>query len=960
MTDALNQNTMWASIRLAEFPRGGSMDSSSRCRSNLRCRMTRRLGLGSGVFLGKHWHVLFIGVLVAMTLWPAAPAQSQLPPSTPGQSSVVSSAPLSGNATVDEIQGFKLLTAREGWVQIHQQLFWTSDAGLSWINITPQLGQSALPAVFFLDHRHGWAVLTGPAAVGSGGYAIARTSDAGKTWQAQPLSLFRPDDVDALVGNFYLRFVTPQTGWLVTKRATSRNFSVGALFRTTDGGRSWTRLTIPIGEPVYFATEQLGWVAGGPAGDQLYRTQNGGQTWERQRVDDPASGGGLQRIYRLPRLETPQTGTLPVIATNGSETSIESYATRDGGRQWELVSRTPLGNRIDPAARFPLVSLGTGQTITVLPNSGRLLKTASDGQTSEVRDPDGTSSHLVELDAVTPNLAWGLYKSSRCEVTAQTDGSRPARCTSESRLVSTTNGGQTWQALNLPSANARAAEGSTNALRTVVGQGFDICMIPSLDVLSNWIVNSPYRSVNLYIGGSVWACRNSPWAASRLTASYILQVSQQGWMFFPTWVGPQAPCYSDEAWMVMSYDPTTAFNQGTAEANAASDRAANLGLPPGSVIHYDMEAYNTTISACRNAVKSFVSGWSRQIRARGYSAGLYGAGCGTAMSDFANIPNVPNEVWLAHWIYSAYNPSASVWGVACTSDTLWVGHQRLRQYAGNVYETWGGVTLNIDIDVLDGTLSNTAPAPATPTPTPTWTSTPTFTSTATRTATATSTRTFTSSPTATRTATPTFTPSPTRTWTATPTAIAAGITSPRNWDTVTTSPLAVRFAGSNVSAVQFWAFYDLGWHELGTDTNGTDGWGVNWNWNGISSQLVKLTTVMRDTGNNISVDSGGGAYVLLQAPWGLIAPANGATITSCPLTLQASASGAAVVQFWAFYDLGWHNLGTDMNGTDGWSVSWNCAGITNQQMKLTTVMWDSSGNPTVDPGGGALVTLQAP
>ncbi|TAK33769.1 MAG: hypothetical protein EPO21_11855 [Chloroflexota bacterium] len=187
--------------------------------------------------------------------------------------------------------------------------------------------------------------------------------------------------------------------------------------------------------------------------------------------------------------------------------------------------------------------------------------------------------------------------------------------------------------------------------------------------------------------------------------------------------------------------------------------------------------------------------------------------------------------------------------------------------------------------------------------------------------------------------------------------VSTGITSPLDGDTITASPLTIQFAGSNVSAVQFWVFYDNSWHDLGTDINGADGWSINWNWSGVSSQLVKLTTVMRDTNNNISVDSGGGALVLLQASGRLATPTTGATITNCPLSLEAAANGITEVQFWAFYDLGWQELGTDSDGADGWSVVWNCSGIVNQQMKLTTVMWDSSNNPIVDPGGGALVTL---
>ncbi len=47
-----------------------------------------------------------------------------------------------------------------------------------------------------------------------------------------------------------------------------------------------------------------------------------------------------------------------------------------------------------------------------------------------------------------------------------------------------------------------------------------------------------------------------------------------------------------------------------------------------------------------------------------------------------------------------------MYGAPCLSDTLWSNHQRLRQYAGGHDETWGGVTLNIDSDVMDGIVAS--------------------------------------------------------------------------------------------------------------------------------------------------------------------------------------------------------------------------------------------------------------
>lgn len=251
-------------------------------------------------------------------------------------------------------------------------------------------------------------------------------------------------------------------------------------------------------------------------------------------------------------------------------------------------------------------------------------------------------------------------------------------------------------------------------------QGFDKCEIPSSSQLQTWWDSSPYYEVNIYIGGASRACANSG-----LTAAWIAAANTQGWNFIPTWVGLQAPC-SGFAHR-MSSDPNTAYSQGRSEANSAAAAAGNLGLTAGgaqTIIYFDLEAFPND-SACRNAVKSFISGWSGRLRELGHRAGVYGSGCGSYVTDWAAITNVPDDVWPAHWIYSAYNADATVWGVACVSDSYWSNHQRIRQYTGGHNETWGGVTFNIDSDVLDGHVAGTHPRVLTA-PTMTQAMTPTY------------------------------------------------------------------------------------------------------------------------------------------------------------------------------------------------------------------------------------------
>lgn len=229
---------------------------------------------------------------------------------------------------------------------------------------------------------------------------------------------------------------------------------------------------------------------------------------------------------------------------------------------------------------------------------------------------------------------------------------------------------------------------------------FDKCNIGTTSQMQTWWTYSPYWEVNLYIGGSNRGCANSG-----LTASWVSTVSAQGWNFVPTWVGPQAPCSGFGS--RISYDITTAYNQGRNEAGYAVSAANNLGLS-NSIVYYDMEAYSNTTS-CRNAVKSFMSGWVKRLHELGFRAGGYGSACASYLSDWSTIANVPDDIWPAHWIYSAYNSNANVWNVACISNNLWTTHQRLRQYAGGHNETWGSLTFNIDSDIADGHVAGTHP-----------------------------------------------------------------------------------------------------------------------------------------------------------------------------------------------------------------------------------------------------------
>jgi photosystem II stability/assembly factor-like uncharacterized protein len=252
---------------------------------------------------------------------------------------------------------------------------------------------------------------------------------------------------------------------------------------------------------------------------------------------------------------------------------------------------------------------------------------------------------------------------------------------------------------------------STNVVIST-NPAFDACRLPTLSEMQTWWNQSPYWEINLYIGGSSRGC--NAWNQANLTSQWVASASSQGWKFIPTWVGPQAPCsgYSSR----LSYNLSTAYSQGRAEADLAAAAARSLGLTTnnglgGTVIYYDMEGYPNE-SGCRDAVKSFMAGWSSRLKELGTLSGGYGSSCASYLADWATIPNgnVPDAIWPASWYAQpyVYKSTATVWDVSCISNGLWVNNQRIRQYAGGHNETWGSVTLNIDSNIAGGPVSRSS------------------------------------------------------------------------------------------------------------------------------------------------------------------------------------------------------------------------------------------------------------
>jgi hypothetical protein len=227
------------------------------------------------------------------------------------------------------------------------------------------------------------------------------------------------------------------------------------------------------------------------------------------------------------------------------------------------------------------------------------------------------------------------------------------------------------------------------------GLGFDTCAAPSAAYMSSWLRESPYRAVGVYIGGSDEAC-----AQPNLTRKWLTEQAAAGWHFIPMYVGPQAEFGE------LGHHPG---HQGHAAAEDAVAQAERLGFAAGTPIYYDMEAYppRETGKALR-----FLTAWTSWLHVLGYSSGIYSSS-GSAIYALAHQYRthrytLPDVVFDALWN-----------GRANTVDPIlpaseWADHQRVHQFAGDITQSYGGGSINIDEDYMNVDLSgsNAALRPA--------------------------------------------------------------------------------------------------------------------------------------------------------------------------------------------------------------------------------------------------------
>jgi photosystem II stability/assembly factor-like uncharacterized protein len=188
---------------------------------------------------------------------------------------------------------------RRGWAAGGKgALLSTADGGETW-ELRKRPTEDALRDVFFQDAETGWLVcersIFKPMEKDESVSYLLKTTDGGANWSR--VEVTRGPDVDLKLAG--LRFADRERGWVYGE--------LGALFTTSDGGKTWLRQRVPTRHLLLgasFLDAQTGWLSGG--GMTVLKTSDGGATWRSGTVFLPADGGAGQRPKESVRVETEQ------------------------------------------------------------------------------------------------------------------------------------------------------------------------------------------------------------------------------------------------------------------------------------------------------------------------------------------------------------------------------------------------------------------------------------------------------------------------------------------------------------------------------------------------------------------------------------------------------------------------------------------------------------------------------
>jgi len=292
----------------------------------------------------------------------------------------------------------------------------------------PIVSSPDITFLHMLTELDGWAITEN---------AILRTTDGGSTWYN-----VSPQGVTDFGYGTANTFLNASQAWVMvvdwSDPAVSRS---GLLYRTNDGGLTWTVYSVPFGGgDLTFIDDENGWmmaslgVAAGSMGVAIYQTDDGGATWAQTYTNDPnlANASDSLPLGGIKSNLTPlDTDTAWVGGVVYAPETFYLYKTSDRGQTWaaQTLPAAPGMENTEVLIDSGLIFTSTNDAILPIRFTGETYR---------------TGFYATHNGGVNWEFVTFLPGAGSVDFVSPSDGF----CWSGEILFVTANGGQTWTNIN--------------------------------------------------------------------------------------------------------------------------------------------------------------------------------------------------------------------------------------------------------------------------------------------------------------------------------------------------------------------------------------------------------------------------------------------------------------------------------------------------------------------------------
>lgn len=319
------------------------------------------------------------------------------------------------------IINIEMLDERDGWGVTEEEIVRTDDGGVTWYNVTPsgltETGYNIL--TYFLNEKNAWLQIADNNNYPNGG-TLYRTTDGGITWQSFETPFSAGD----------LEFIDEDNGWILADLGVGAGSMAVSVFQTNNGGATWKRVytndpnlegasdTLPLGGikvllvPLDMQTAWIGGVVYAPGELYLFRTDDGGNTWTPVEIALPEEAQENQFGVESLRFISETQGVL-VIRMSSDHQELFFYSTNDGGDTWQPFPET--------IPESGLLAIPSTKEI-ILYASGQFYITNNGGTTFTIVNPNvAFDENLRDISFVNASIGWAVVEGANQNILYKTE-----------------------------------------------------------------------------------------------------------------------------------------------------------------------------------------------------------------------------------------------------------------------------------------------------------------------------------------------------------------------------------------------------------------------------------------------------------------------------------------------------------------------------------------------------------